>query len=852
MTSNAPKKENQTPLMKQYLDIKNKYPDAFVFFRLGDFYEMFYDDAKKASSILGITLTKRQGIPMCGVPYHSSSNYVAKLLKEGKKVAICEQTQTPAEAKSKLVKRQVVRVVTPGTVTEDELLNSQDCNHLVCIALNGMSWGFACVEASTGDFWTCEKMSDEGLHQLSGLITRTNPSEIIADDNTARELKMRNIINGKTNLTVVAGNANYALPESWKKTRMVRENKKFAVKCALNACRYVETNEPQLKNLLVPDYREDEKYMELDENAVKTLELVESEYGEKKHTLWGVLNNCSTSMGMRFLRRRILHPLLGISEIRERQNCVEKLLKEDKRERLCQILKNISDLERIITRISASSASPRDIGGLKSSLAVLGPLKNWLENSAISKTAQSVNRIYGELDELCNLLCKAIAEELPAKIGEGKEVIKNGYNNELDELRSFKKDARAKLKFLQERERASTGITSLKVGYNSVFGYYIEITKSHLAKVPYNYVRKQTLVNCERFITQELKEMESKILGAEDRMIRLENFLFDQIRNRLGESAPSLKKFAKCIAELDVYFSLAVAAVKNGYVKPELNPGGGIAIEGGRHAIVERNMPAGEFVTNDLKLNGNLQMMIITGPNMSGKSVYLRQNALIVIMAQMGSFVPAKKAAISITDRIMTRIGARDILSKGDSTFMVEMKETAKILNLATSKTLVLLDEVGRGTSTFDGVSIAWAVAEFLYDASGGPKVLFATHYFELTELARKYSGIKNFNVKVEETVTCGGKSELVFLHKVGEGPSDKSYGIHVAELAGISPACILRARQILSELENRLAVGESEKKEKLPMQERHLVLEQIADCKPEKLTPLEALQIISQWKKMV
>lgn len=846
---NTPKEQKQTPLMEQYCSIKKKYPHAFVFFRLGDFYEMFGEDARSASAILGITLTKRQEVPMCGVPHHSVSRYISKLLKAGRKVAICEQVETPAEAKNKLVKRKVVRVITPGTVVEDELLNADISNHLLCVCADSLSWAVACVEVSTGDFWASQGNSGSISHQLSAVITRINPSEILADQKTISELKQRNIVFGSTDFTVISSDS-INIPEKWKKLPISKEDKKLALQCALNVCRYVETNEPHLTDFLVPDYRENTKFLELDENAINTLELVESANAVRKQTLWGVLNKCHTSMGARMLCQWILHPLMDLQEITQRQNCVEKLLDEDKRSQLGELLDNVADIERVVTKITAQRASPGDIGGVRDSLSIVENLNKKLKEAQILKISDTIDGIYSELTDIYTILSNAITNDLPSKIGEGKEVIKRGYSDELDQLRLVRTNAAAWLRKLQEKERANTGISSLKVSYNSVFGYYIEITKSHLSKVPYNYVRKQTLVNSERFITQELKEMESKILGAEDKMIKLETYLFEDIRNRLLQFAAALKIFANTIAELDVFISLAQTAVKNRYIKPEIDKSRDIVIEGGRHPVVEQNIAAGEFVSNDLKLDDNLQIMIITGPNMSGKSVYLRQNALIVIMAQMGSFVPAKKARLGITDRIMTRIGAKDILSKGESTYMVEMKETAAILDLATSRSIVLLDEVGRGTSTFDGISIAWAVTEFLYDTLKGPRVLFATHYFELTGLEEKYPGIKNFNVKVEEITTAEGKNELVFLHKVSEGPSDKSYGIHVAELAGINPSCILRARGMLKKLENRFEENERDKKEKLPLFERHPVLEELVCCNPEKLTPLQALKTICEWKK--
>ncbi|HUT85409.1 MAG TPA: DNA mismatch repair protein MutS, partial [Elusimicrobiales bacterium] len=845
----AENKSKETPLMKQYKDIKAKYPDAFVFFRLGDFYEMFYEDAAQASKILSLVLTKRSGVPMCGIPYHSSANYIAKLLKSGNKVAICEQMETPQEAKSKLVKRKVVRVITPGTVTEDELLDSAISNHLVCVNADALNWGLACIEVSTGNFWASQAVADDNLHRLSGLIARINPSEILADEQTIQELRQKNIINGNSILTKINAGETSSPPENWQSTFVVKENKNLALKSALNACRYVEGNEPRLSGQLVPKYREYTNYLHLDENAIRTLELVESEHGGRKGTLWGILNNCLTSMGARLMREWILHPLINPKQINERQNCVEELMTEEKRESLGKILENVSDIERIITRITAMSASPRDVGALRDSLKMLDPITDWLKNSNIKTISKTVSDIYDRLNEMFNILSNAIDENPPIKLGEGK-TIRQGYNTELDELRCLKNNTNVKLKELQENEKKKTGIPSLKVGYNSVFGYYIEVTKTHMSKVPYEYIRKQTLVNCERFITQELKEMESLILGAEDKIARLENHLFNEVRKKLTASADILKTFAVCVAELDVYMSLACAAVKGHYIKPEINLSNDLIIKGGRHPIAEKAMRAGEFISNDLEMAGDFQIMMLTGPNMSGKSVYLRQNALIVIMAQMGSFVPSESAVIGIKDRIMTRIGAKDIMAKGESTFMVEMKETAAILDLATSKSLVLLDEVGRGTSTFDGISIAWAVVEFLYDLKQGPKVLFATHYFELTEMEQKYNGIKNFNVSIKESVTPKGKTELIFLHKVLRGPSDKSYGIHVAEIAGINAACTLRAKQILKNLEEKTNLNGIAKEESLPLLQHHPVMAEINDCRPEKLTPLEALQTINEWKK--
>jgi DNA mismatch repair protein MutS len=848
-----------TPLMKQYQSVKVLYPHAIVFFRLGDFYEMFNEDARVASAELGLTLTARQSVPMCGVPYHSASGYISRLLKAGHKIAICEQQPDESEpgARTKLFKREVVRLITPGTLIEDELLESSSSNYLVCAEVDIVGWGLACLEVSTGEFWATQKMGDPDLKLFSSLLARISPSEILAERKSAAELEARGLKGEKTVLTVSSvPSPELVAPENWK-SREMWANKQLALKAALRALAYVGDNEPRLRDALQPVYREPFTAMQLDENAVRTLELVESSSGGgRKYSLWGVLNHTATPMGARLLREWILQPLTELTEIHGRQNCVAELVdNQPAREALGSALREISDVERAMSRVAASGASPRDMGGIRRSLLSLDAIRKWFENGGSSVAPDLWTRFEGEsarLYSLRELLGRALCDNLPQRLSDGG-VMREGFSAELDEIRSLTKNSRSRLGEIEARERQATQIPSLKVGYNSVFGYYLEVTRTHAAKVPYNYVRKQTLSNAERYITEELKELENKILGAQDRILRLESQLFEELRKSLMGNVDALRTFARTAAELDVYCSLAIAAKRGNYVRPEVNLEREIAIDSGRHPAVEANLPPGAFVPNNLSVGGEgTQILIITGPNMSGKSIYLRQNALIVIMAQMGGFVPAAGARIGIVDRIMTRIGAHDALSRGESTFMVEMRETAAILKAATPRSLVLLDEVGRGTSTFDGISIAWAVVEYLRNPKGGPHVIFATHYFELTELEEKYPGVKNFNVEVREWTNSSGKTELLFLHKIADGPADKSYGIHVAELAGLPAPCIIRARKLLEELEKKTgpAYNEQGGQATLPLFGASPVIEELKACDPEKLTPLDALHAIVEWKK--
>jgi len=839
--------------MKQYQAIKASYPHAIVFFRLGDFYEMFNDDARTASAALGLTLTARQNVPMCGIPYHSSPSYIAKLLKAGHKIAVCEQVSgDSADGRSKLFKREVVRLITPGTVIEDELLEASSSNYLACVEADVIGWGLACVEVSTGEFWAAQKIGDSDFKALVSVLARISPSEIAAERKTAAALEA---VKGGAALTILPPySGDTAAPQNWP-SREIWANRQLALKAALRAARYVSENEPRLKDALVPSLREPASCLQMDESAVRTLELVESSSGGgRKHSLFGVLNHAATPMGARLLREWILQPLIDLPSIQARQNCVSEFCENaQSRQQLEQMLREMCDIERAISRVAAAGASPRDMGGLRRSLHSLDGFKAWFDKGGAAVAPRLWTRFEAAYPPLCEmraLLDQSLSDNPPQRVSDGG-AIRDGYNAELDEARGFKKNARASLAGIEKRERERTQINTLKVGYNSVFGYYIEITKANVSRAPFDYVRKQTLVNAERFITEELKTLESKILGAEDRIAKLEKHLFDQLRAALAERISDFRSFARAAAEIDVYISLAKAARRGGWRRPEVDLSRDLEICDGRHPVVEAALPAGSFVPNSISIGDKEpQIMIITGPNMSGKSVYLRQNALIAVMAQMGGFVPAASARVGLVDRIMTRIGAHDALNRGESTFMVEMRETAVILKTATDRSLVLLDEVGRGTSTFDGISIAWAVVEGLRNPKGGPKTLFATHYFELTALEEKYPGIKNFNVDVREFANSSGKTEIVFLHKIAPGPADKSYGIHVAELAGLPPSCIMRARKMLEELESKAGVVSSGPPQ-LPMFEaENPVLGEIRSCEPEKLTPLEALHVIAEWKK--
>jgi DNA mismatch repair protein MutS len=838
--------------MQQYYDIKSKYPGILLFFRLGDFYEMFGPDAKEGSRLMGLTLTARGGEDMCGVPYHSAGGYIAKLLKHGRKVAICEQTSNVADPKTKLFERAVTRVITPGTILEDDMLDAKNSNYLVSIEITAKGWGLACLEASTGHFWLTQNDDDADLIALSSVLGGINPPEILAPREAQAKLKAKLMMPAEITLSAPPATGGDDMPATWPGALRAYPG---ALKAAIACHKYVSYVNKGFKEYFAPYYKEITDFMQLDQNAVNTLELAQSHFGGRKNTLWGLLDYAQTAMGSRLLKDWVLRPLLDKEEIISRQNAVGGLLaQEHAKDRLAFILKEISDIERIMTRVANSSAGPRDLAGLRKSLLLIDKFEVWFKScgALLPGFAAFFETNLNVLKEVSQKLFDAVADAPPIRLSDGG-IIKQGYSPELDELRGLKNNASAKLEEIAAREKERTGISTLRVGFNSVFGYYIEVSKSQVSKVPYDYTRKQTLTNAERFITEELKELEKKILSAQDSSLKIELALFEEIKKYLYERLGVLKQFAAHIARADSLYALAEAAANGGYVRPQIaDKTAALHIEQGRHPIVEQNIPAGSFVPNDIYIGADgPQIMIITGPNMGGKSVYLKQTALITILAQIGSFVPARSAQIPLTDKILTRIGAQDALSMGQSTFMVEMTETAQILAAATDATLVLLDEVGRGTSTFDGISIAWAIAEHLHKPHGrGPKVLFATHYFELTELEEKYAKIRNYHVEASEYKTEEGELKLNFLFEIKQGAADKSYGIHVADIAGLPKSCVLRARKLLKDLGERQSTGINKKEARGTDLFSSPIVEEIKLTELDKLTPLAALQLIAAWKK--
>lgn len=790
----------RTPLMKQYHEVKRNYPDAIVFFRLGDFYEMFGQDAITASKILQITLTSRDKssedpVPMCGVPHFTVDNYVAKLIDAGHKVAICEQVEDPKEAKG-IVRREVVRVVTPGTFGHDR---PKENNYILCLFRKENIYGITVADISTGEFLIYETHSS-----LEDEVNRFQPKEILYPHSMKNDSAILNLNNyyftGYDDWYYDYIEAYRKLITHFRVTSLEGygcEGMIVAISAAGALLNYLEETQKGALTFRKISVLRRETRMLLDAATLRNLEIVKSMQGETTEgsLLW-VLDETLTPMGGRLLRSWLLNPLLNVKDIRKRQDAVKALLGvPDAVAAVRTHLNVIYDIERLAARIGIGSANARDLLALGRSLAILPELKEFLQ-SFDEGTIRALSQKIDALPQVTKLINEAIHEEPPVGLKDGG-LIRKGFNREIDELRDISSSGKDFIASIQEKERKRTGITSLKVGYNRVFGYFIEVTKANLSQVPDEYIRKQTLVNGERFITPELKDYEAKVLGAEERLKNLEYEEFIKVRDEIGLSADALQKTAASIAEVDALQGLAYVARKNNYICPEVDEQDVILISESRHPVIEQ-MSAGEkFIPNDAFIDaGSSIISIITGPNMAGKSTYMRQVALIVLMAQVGSFVPARQARIGIADRIFTRIGASDILTKGQSTFMVEMIETANILNNATEKSLILLDEVGRGTSTFDGISIAWAVVEYIA-RSVKSRTLFATHYHELTELSLTLEGIRNLNVAVKEW-----GDEVIFLRRIEEGPADKSYGIQVARLAGLPDETISRAKEILSNLE--------------------------------------------------
>jgi len=776
-----------TPALKQYLELKEQYKDAILMFRMGDFYEMFFEDAEVAAKELEIALTKRsfgkggEKAPMCGIPYHALENYLAKLVRKGYKVAICEQLEEPKPGK-KVVKRGVVRVVTPGTYFEDE---TED-RFLMAVYPHGKKFSVSWAELSSGDFYFTTVEEDE----LRSLLNKFSPKEVLLPEGVELPLIKKELP------AATVQESPYFVPQEVKESL---ENPTKGELKAINALlNFVKETQLEFAPKLKPPKRyTGNRFVYLDPHTQKNLELVEPALGAPPNaTLFGVLNKTKTGMGRRLLRFWILHPLKSVDEINKRLDAVEELkgsffVADELREELSKVY----DLERLTTKVTAGVANPKEVASLRNSLRNLPKIKELLKEFS----SQLLREITENFDDLYDVYCeleRVLVENPPFSPKEGG-IIKSGVHRELDHLREIKENGEKFIKEIEEKERKRTGIQSLKVGFNNVFGYYIEVSKPNLHLIPPDYVRKQTLVNAERFITPELKEFEEKVLSAQERIELIEYELFKNLRKFLTERADRILNTAEKLAQIDALLSLAKAAQEYGYCRPQVGNFYEIEIEEGRHPVLERQLEE-EFIPNDGKLNREQFILLITGPNMGGKSVFLRQTALITAMAQMGSFVPASRAKIGVVDRIFTRVGAADNLSKGLSTFMMEMVETANILKHATEKSLIVLDEIGRGTSTYDGMSIAQAVVEFI-SSELGAKTLFATHYHELTELEGRVKGVKNYHAAVEEV---GGK--IVFTHKIVDGPSEKSYGIHVAELAGLPPQVVERAKEILNSLEKR------------------------------------------------
>ncbi len=877
--------------MKQYREIKRQHLDAILLFRMGDFFEMFDQDAVTASKVLEITLTARnksKGIetPLCGFPYHAAEGYIAKLIRRGFKVAVCEQVEDPKLAKG-IVKREVIRVVTPGTVLDANLLDAKDNNYLASLSTGKDGFGLAFLDISTGDFFMAEVSGADNLAELDTLLARFTPREIVLPKGMTVSSGLSSLlrlytqaVNPCEDWTFDGGTALRTLLDHFKVASLEGfgcSGMKAGIAAAGAALRYIEetqktglANIRRIKRFLVGEH------MVLDAACQRNLELVKNLYdGTARGTLLSVLDMTVTAMGGRRLREWVLNPLMDASEIERRLDAVGELKAGHQlRDGVRTALEGVYDLERLISRASLGVANARDLLALKQSFAVLPRVRELLA-ACQSRLVFDIAADWDDLQEVFLLIDGAIADDPPYTLREGK-LIKRGHSPELDELRSISSEGKGFIASIEQRERERTGISSLKVSYNRVFGYYIEITKANLANVPQDYIRKQTLANAERFITPELKEYEEKVLGAEEKILDLEFRLFQQVRESVSASTVRIQEMARRLAVVDCLASLAETAAKNDYARPVIVDGDRLRIVDGRHPVIEQLAADERFIPNDTLLDcEENQLLILTGPNMAGKSTYMRQVALITLMAQAGSFVPAREAQVGVVDRIFTRVGASDFLTRGQSTFMVEMNETANILNNATDRSLIVLDEIGRGTSTFDGISIAWAVAEFIHTKLRA-RTLFATHYHELTELALTMDRVKNYTVAIKEW-----NDQIIFLRKVVEGGADKSYGIQVARLAGLPHAVIERAKEVLANLEQAefnelgqpVAASRADKRaaarkrgngrnepgpEEIAPQlglfasEAGLLFKEIVDLNLDAITPLDALKKLHELKKKV
>ena len=862
-------------MMQHYLQTKEEYKDCILFYRLGDFYEMFFEDAKIVSKELELTLTGKscgleERAPMCGVPFHAADTYINRLVAKGYKVAICEQVEDPKTAKG-IVKREVIKIVTPGTNTDMASLDETCNNYIMCISLEDDIYGIATSDVTTGEFLVTEVDSDR---KLLDEINRFSPSEIICNE----EFNISGFdiadLRDRLNISVSVLDSWFFGEDLAKETLLMHFNTKTLISLGLEdydagviasgaLLKYLyETQKNSLNNILDIHSYSIGKYMIIDSSSRRNLELVETmREKQKRGSLLWVLDKTKTAMGARLLRSYVKQPLIDKDEIIKRQDFIEELnSKEICREELRAFLAPIYDLERLITRITYQSANPRDMIAFRNSLQMLPDIKNVLDGLNCD-LAEEIKNDFDCLVDLHKLLLDSIQEEPPISVRDG-DIIRQGYNEEVDRLRNAKTEGKTWLAELEAKEKESTGIKNLRIKYNKVFGYYLEVTNSFKDLVPDYYVRKQTLTNAERYITPELKELEDTILGSEDRLVSLEYELFRQVRDEIAGNVSRIQKTAHSLAALDAFVSLALVASQNNYCRPDINTEGVINIKGGRHPVVEKMITNDLFIDNDTYLdNGNNRISIITGPNMAGKSTYMRQSALIVLMAQIGSFVPATSADIGIVDRIFTRVGASDDLASGQSTFMVEMNEVANILRNATANSLLILDEIGRGTSTFDGLSIAWAVVEHISNPELlGAKTLFATHYHELTELEGKLDNVNNYCIAVKEK-----GDDIVFLRKIIKGGADKSYGIQVAKLAGLPDSVVERAKVIVNNLlENDITgivknisvetiqpqITEVRQLSLFDNDDTNEVLDEIKNLDLANLTPIEALNKLYELQK--
>ncbi len=866
-----------TPMMQQYLDMKEQYKDCILLFRLGDFYEMFFKDAETASRELEITLTGRdcgldERAPMCGVPFHSVDSYIARLINKGYKVAICEQVEDPALAKG-IVRRDVIKVVTPGTVVDSSMLDEKKNNYLLSICKNRCYFGLAAVDVSTGDFSSTSVSWGNTVSKVLDEIAKYSPSEIIANSELYNDASLISFIGKRFNVYINSFEDLYfsceksadKLRNQFRDLKIANNGFDLSINASGALVEYLEqTQKVSLSHIQKINFYKIEEYMVLDASSRRNLELTETmREKSRRGTLLHVLDRTMTSMGGRTIRKWIEQPLVDISDINERLYSVNELKEKFMfRMEIRELLKRVYDIERLIGKVVLGNVNCRDLIALKNSIGQLPHIKELLNDLSADLIVWNNSKM-DTLEDIFDLIDRSIADEPPVSVKEGG-IIKEGYDSEVDRLRKATTEGKNWVAALECSEREKTGIKNLKVGFNKVFGYYIEVTKSYYSLVPETYIRKQTLANCERFITQELKEIEDTILGAEEKVVELEYGLFLKIKDKIASEVNRIKDTARSIAEVDVLCSLAEVADREAYCMPEISTGDEIEIIEGRHPVVEKMIEQNSFVPNDTLLDmGDNSLAIITGPNMAGKSTYMRQVALIVLMAQVGSFIPAKSAKIGVVDRIFTRVGASDDLASGQSTFMVEMSEVAHILNNATKKSLLILDEIGRGTSTFDGLSIAWAVIEYISDKERiGCRTLFATHYHELTELEGKIKGIKNYCISVKEK-----GEDIIFLRKIIRGGADGSYGIQVARLAGVPQAVLERAKEILNELEDA-DISKKEikiRKNKKPMEGQinlfsfdsrskggDEVVEELKNLDISTLTPLDALNFIYRLQQKV